>query len=168
MEISQKVLFLGESCGFWIQTGAIVLSVIIAALVLYYGGLSAKNRATIDLIMHENQDDEFQAVKTKVFTEIKAGNSLVNYFKSLNEAEQKEFRLLLNRLEFVALGIRKRVFNGTIYKELQCSTFIKLWDAIVPVVTEIRREAGNRSTLYQEFELLVTEWKKNPVKRKNS
>lgn len=46
-------LIFGETLGFWVQTGAIVLSAIGAIAVIWHNGKTAKRRATIDLIIAE-------------------------------------------------------------------------------------------------------------------
>lgn len=51
---SEHTTCLGETHGFWIQTGAIILSAIMAILAIRHNGKMSKRRATIDVIMQEN------------------------------------------------------------------------------------------------------------------
>lgn len=50
--------WLGETWGFWIQTGAFFLSALGAIAVIYYNGKQARLRALIDHIVHQKTDKE--------------------------------------------------------------------------------------------------------------
>ncbi|WP_180297576.1 hypothetical protein [Snodgrassella alvi] len=52
IEITKQAnLILGESYGFWVQTGAVILSAITAVYVIYLNGKRERRRTTIDLII---------------------------------------------------------------------------------------------------------------------
>lgn len=50
------LLWFGESIGFWIQTGAFLLSAFAAVWVVHHNGAMTKKRATIDHIIHQKSD----------------------------------------------------------------------------------------------------------------
>lgn len=168
--MSDGPFYLGETIGFWIQTGAITLSAIGAILVIIHNGRSAKRRATIDLIIAEQKDKEYNQKYSSVSKLINNKDScLVDYAKYLdgeNEEhnELNNIRFVLNRLEFTARGIRKKIFEESIYKELKYTNFLKLWEAVEPLVMEIRRKKKT-DTYYQEIEWLANRWKHKKIKK---
>ncbi len=52
-QIAKAIGWLGETWGFWIQTGAFFLTAIGAIAVIYYNGKQARLRALIDLVVHQ-------------------------------------------------------------------------------------------------------------------
>jgi len=58
---------LGESIGFWIQTGAVFLSAIAAVYIIYHNGKLAKKRALIDLIIQQKSDEKLMDAIHEVY-----------------------------------------------------------------------------------------------------
>lgn len=170
-DIPPIIQFLGESYGFWIQTGAIALSAIAAIIVIWHNGRMVKRRATIDLIISEQRDAEYNKSYSSISNLINSDRSLVDFAKdsdkfntSTDSSEMDNIRFVLNRLEFIAQGIRTNAFEERIYKDLNYTNYIKLWDAVEPLVQEIRRKKQVQ-TYYQEMQWLATRWKKNPIRK---
>lgn len=159
---ADKTIILGESLGFWIQTGAFVLSAIAAVCVIWQSSISSRRRATIDLILSQAGNTEL----TKAITEVyKLHESNVRFVDIKPETPEHEaLKQVLNYLEFVALGIRRKAFDGVIYKELKYSDIMRIWDSCQSYVAEIRR-MKNKCTLFQELEWLVNTWGKTPLKK---
>ena len=160
---SQVTHFLGETIGFWIQTGAVTLSAIAAVLVIGHNGRMARRRATIDLIIGLEKDEEYNQKYASVSKLIKNNACLVNYADYIDQEHDdlENVRFVMNRLEFIAQGIRKNAFEEEIYKDLNYSNYLKLWNAVKPLIMEIRRINGNKETLFQEMEWLANRWQKS-------
>ena len=160
--------FLGETLGFWIQTGALFASAIAAIWLIYTSSESEKHRATIDLVISQKQDQELQVAKKHVLnlheTQVK---NFAKYLEDRNSEDFKQIIRVLNNYEFIAVGIHKKAFDEELFKRMQYSVLIKDWDALCPLVMELRRQ-NERSTLFQEFEILAKQWKKNPLKTEDS
>lgn len=160
-------IFLGESYGFWIQTGAVVLSAIMAILAILHNGRMARKRTTIDVLLQENQDKELIAAKFTVFNLAKDKNSsfVQIYFKEkeIQSDTYKQITMLLNRYEFIAQSIHNKAFEEKIYKQMQYTNITRMWDRLCPLIYEIRRQQ-KAPTFYQEFEWLANRWKKKPLK----
>lgn len=163
MTASTDAAFLGESIGFWVQTGAIFISTLAAVFVIYYNGILAKKRALIDLIIQQKSDEGLITAIQRVYHLHEAGNHLSSLVESDTD-DRKALLRVLNNQEFIAVGIRKGAFDGSVYKELQCSNVLKLWSATSGFVHEIRKIDG-KNTLFQDFELLAKKWEKKPLKR---
>lgn len=153
--------FLGESIGFWIQTGAVFLSAVAAIYIIYHNGKLAKRRALIDLIIQQKSDEKLIEATREVYALSKAGNHISQLVDS--EKEPTILRVLNNQ-EFIAVGIRTGAFDEDVYKEIQCSNVLKLWTATSGFIQEVRKIDG-KNTLFQDFERLAKRWEKNPIKK---
>jgi len=162
-QATEMIRYLGETLGFWIQTAAFSLSAIGAVLVIYHNGSQARRRATIDHIIHQKTDkDLLEAIKL-VYKLHDNKEPFSRYCDQKDALEREAILKVLNNHEFIALGIRKKAFEEKIYKDLQCSNFLKVWSASSGMVAELRR-SENRDTLFQEFEWLARRWQKHPLK----
>ncbi|WP_407532905.1 DUF4760 domain-containing protein [Acinetobacter baumannii] len=70
---------------------------------------------------------------------------------------------VLNRYEFYAIGINKKLLDEEMFKRMYCSTMLKFWAICSPAVSQLR-ETAKKDTLFKEFELLATRWKSTPLK----
>lgn len=162
-QASEAIKFFGETLGFWVQTAAFSLSAIGAVAVISHNSVLARRRATIDHIIHQKTDGELLAAINIVYELHDKKEPLSKFFGLRGSDEHKAILQVLNNHEFIALGIRRRAFEERIYKELQCSNFIKVWSASSGLVAELRRAEG-RDTLFQEFEWLAKRWTTKPLR----
>jgi hypothetical protein len=161
---AKAVGWLGESWGFWIQTGAFFLSAASAVAVIYYNGKQARTRALIDLLLHQKSDVQLIAATQAVYAMQKAGEQLSLYVGDSDGEKFKQILMVLNNREFIAVGIREGAFNESVYKELQCSNVLKLWGALHGFVAEVRKKEG-KDTLFQDLERLAIRWKDKPISK---
>ncbi|WP_442780717.1 DUF4760 domain-containing protein [Avibacterium sp. 20-132] len=128
-----------------------------------------RQRATIELLLQENQDKELTNAML-IIAKLPKNASFLDYL-DVSEEEQNEnkkviknaIRTLLNRYEFIALGIKYGAFEERIYKELQYSNVMNVWINAKPLIMELRRRK-NKNTYFQEFEQLADKWGKEPLK----
>ncbi|QMT41284.1 DUF4760 domain-containing protein [Neisseria shayeganii] len=175
-----------QTYGFWIQTGAIIASIVVTGFfaqkaikangksakeALHHNHTMVRKRATIDIIIQENQDDELVQAK-RIVLALPEEASFVRYLEPRlcdnpqAQAEKESIRILINRLEFIALGIRQGAFEEEIYKRLKHSDTMEIWEKAKPMIMEMRRRKG-RDTYYQEFEWLANRWKADPLQADN-
>lgn len=161
-----KIMLLGESLGFWIQTGAFFISALGAVYIIRSNGRQARNRATIDLVMHQRSDVELNNAR-KIVLDLHRKNlpSLTPYLNDKNSEEYKAIQIVLNNYEFIATGIRLNAFDEKIFKRMRYTTTMKDWGGLQGLIIEIRRMA-NTNTTYQEFEWLCNKWKNAPLDNK--
>jgi len=159
------ILWLGESVGFWVQTGAFLFSAFGAIAIIYNNSHQAKKRATVDLVLHENQNERLIKSKRRV-TELHEGRhnftQLACCEKLETEEDNEHILAVLNNYEFIASGIKEGAFDEEIYKRMKRSLAIKHWDALSAYIAELRRTT-QREKLYVEFEWLVGRWKKSQI-----
>lgn len=157
--------FLGETAGFWIQTGAFFLSAWAAVGIIWANRRDGKRRAIIDLVIQQKQDKDLQAARRFILDlHDKNIQNFARYLENRQSDEFKNILRVLNNYEFIATGIREDALDEEIFKRMQFSVLLKDWDALCGFVMEFRKEA-KRETLFQEFEYLAKRFKKKPLKR---
>lgn len=169
--VGNRLMFLGETAGFWVQTMIFSLSALFAFWAIIRNERINKYRATIDLIINEQKDEvftkSFKQVQSMVDNEQRLIDLLANEIKKEHTQKDTDFldvQIVLNRLEFIAQGIRQGVFEEQIYKDLKHTSIMRLWREVRPLIEEIRRKKGV-PTYYQELEWLTDRWEKNPIKK---
>lgn len=160
---TDAAVWLGESVGFWVQTGALFLSTLAAVYVINHNGRLAKKRALIDLIIQQKSDTVLTEAIQRVYHLHECGNHLSSLVGSDTE-DRRTLLKVLNNQEFIAVGIRMSAFDEKVYKQMQCSNVLKLWAATSGFIHEIRKIDG-KSTLFQDFENLAKKWERTPLKR---
>src|SRR5690606_17912226 len=115
-QIVKSIGWLGETWGFWIQTGAFVLSAVAAVAVIYFNGRQARKRATIDLMLHQKNNQKLLEDTKTVWALADKTKTFAALAKDTKSEECTCIFRVLNGYEFVALGIRKRAFDENIYK----------------------------------------------------
>lgn len=163
-EAAKAVFWLGETLGFWIQSGAFIITAVGAVAIIYNNSHQAKKRATIDLVLHESQNPILMEAKKQVskyhdtkvnFTELSCGEHCL-------KPENGFIQIVLNNYEFTAAGIKEGAFDEKIYKRTKYSLILRDWNAFSGYIAELRR-AKNRNTLYMEFEWLAKRWGNRPI-----
>lgn len=159
----EKIIWLGESMGFWIQTGALLISALGAVYVIKSNGKHARIRATIDLMLHQKHDQTLVEAREVVVDLHRNGErNLSRYLDDPLSTECKAIQATLNNYEFIASGVREGAFDETIYKRTRYHIVMKDWNAFKGVIAEIRNLHGQ--TRYQEFEWLCCRWEEKPLK----
>lgn len=164
-DTAKTVFWLGETLGFWIQTGALIISAGAGVLSIVSLSRSERRRATVDLVLHQKQDTELIRAKKRLLELLQAGET--NFARFLSDKSSDEYSIILkilNTHEFVAGGIKEKAYDEKMYKRMQCSAMIRDWDACCGFVVEYRNQRSGKKTFYQDFEWLANRWKKNPLK----
>lgn len=156
---------LGESLGFWVQTGVLFVSAIAAIWLIYDNGHSERRRATIDLVLHQQEDAELQAA-IKHVRELRDDHpsSFAKYLDDTDSETYKSVLKLLNHYEFIAAGICEGAFDETLYKRMQFTIIVRNWRALCGFIEEMRNKK-NTPTLFQEFQQLAKRWEKKPLRK---
>ncbi|MFZ1417125.1 MAG: DUF4760 domain-containing protein [Burkholderiaceae bacterium] len=152
----------------------------VAAFLAYFGlisaaeGLLASNelirfQETIKASSDLNADERLQAFKQFVFEQ---GEEMLEYFYCWAPLSGEESEVLtnldykkrrsdlfysLNKYEFVAIAIKKRVMDEDLMKEMQKQNFIKFWNYAHKTIFSLRKNE-NKPTLFNEFEELAKKW----------
>lgn len=174
--LPDQLWWLGETKGFWVQTGAFLVSAVAAGITIFYNAQqvrllrkqnssaeqAARSRATVDVVLHQKCDAELQAARKKFAELHDAGGGFTKYACGKLTDFEVENRAILDVLdgyEFVAAGIRTGAFDEAIYKRMKRSLVIRDWKTLQPYVLELRNTT-KRDQLYVELEWLATKWDK--------
>lgn len=144
-----------------IQTIAVCAAAIFTALSIRSNTKNARQRATIDLILHQSQNKELQDAITLVNRLARQKLPLTEHYK-VDEVFRSSILKVLNSREFTSTGIRENIFDEKVYKRSQFSNFTRDWDRLECVVELLRRET-KKETLFQDFEHLGKKWKNDPL-----
>lgn len=164
-ESAETALWLGETIGFWVQTGAVILSAGAAIAIIFNNSHQAKKRATIDLVLHETDNDNLVKSKHEVAVSHEANVDFTRLSSKENSDDDLNAHILmvLNNHEFVATGIKEGAFDEEIYKRMKRSIVLRDWDALRPYIMEKRRQL-QRDKLFVELEWLANRWKNSEIK----
>lgn len=162
-QIARMIGWLGETWGFWIQTGAFFVSALAGILLIRHNGVLAKKRALIDLIIQQKANKELMEDIQGVYKLHEDGERLSASVDQDCDRRRMILRVLNNQ-EFIAVGIRLGAFDEKVYKQLQCSNVLKLWSAASGFIHDLRKIDG-KNTIFQDFEKLACRWEKSPIKK---
>ncbi len=158
--------FLGETAGFWIQTTALLITGLAALGTIWFNRISAQQRATIDLILHQKVDKNLIEAK-KIWAEVKGKDEFNDLACKAheNDTERRPHILyILNNYEFIALGVRTGAFHESTYKRAFYGVLTRDWESCDAFVISLRKQIGS-PTVFQEFEALAKKWKNSPLKK---
>lgn len=165
---SEEIILSGVALGTWIQSA----SVIVAACALIFNALQvkavrtqniqnekkARQRATIDLALHERIDTKFIECRKK-FAELRDQNKLTSLAcEKANKIDNDAIMGFLNHYEFLACGIFEEAIDGELYKRMMKTSVIRDFDSLKPYIMEIRNQRQNQN-IYCEIEKLVEQWR---------
>ncbi|WP_111637444.1 DUF4760 domain-containing protein [Marinomonas shanghaiensis] len=123
-----------------------------------------RRRATVDLVLHQKNDNDLKAANDIVNPLLRA-KSITKYSDQeyKNSDQRKAILTVLNNYEFIATGIKEEAFDFRLYKRMRYNMVVRDWVEFEPFVIEMRKTVQH-PTLYQEFESLVKRLKKSPLK----
>src|SRR5216684_7135881 len=87
--VEKAIWWLGETKGFWVQTGALFASAIGALWIVRSREKSERKRATVDLVLQQWSDDELIKAKREFRKLIDSGKG--NLARFISEKESPEF-----------------------------------------------------------------------------
>jgi hypothetical protein len=169
-QTTEKLTFwLGETRGFWVQTGALFVSAIAGIWIILSRSKTERRRATVDLVLHLKNDLKLVEAKSHLLQLHDKGTVFATFLDQKDSPEHKAITRVLNTHEFVAGGIREKAYDEKLYKRMQCSVIVRDWDAFCGFVMEFRKSKEDKlnesaETFYQDFEWLAKKWKASPLK----
>jgi hypothetical protein len=162
--VTESLKYWGETLGFWVQTGALIISAIAAVWLIAANYRSDRRRHTVEIAKELIRDREITETK-KVMATLHAQQK-GNFARYLDQRGSPEYMAImktLNNYEFIAIGIRAGAFDEKIIKRMQFSITSRDWESLCPFINELRTQT-KIDTLFQEFEWLGKRWTKSPLK----
>ena len=153
---------------FW-QLIVIFITAVIGVSTIIYGKKTSKQRATLDVILNEYQDGELIEAKEEIFQVVRnsetLGYDLYDVYQDKNgqhEVLRSKLLMVLNRHEFYSSAMNLGILDEELFRRLNYSNFIRLWNAVSPTVMCIREEQ-RKETIFKDLEILTGRWKANPL-----
>ena len=149
-----------------VQTIILLVSAIAAAYAVVQHRRLIKKTSTLQVILSDTSDSRIVEASSNVYKMITSNK---NFYEVLikqsteDKTEVESLKIILNRYEFYATGINKGILDGDLLKTLYYSNFMVFWKHAKPCIMELRKEK-DCPTLFQEFEKVMSNWKKHPLK----
>ncbi len=164
-EIRYPRFFLGETYGFWTQTGVLLLGALLTVLSVRF---IERKKAAAEVLFRTKSDRKLSLALRKI-GEIHHSQEKIAKYGAKPVGEDKVIGNLINyaltHFEYVSIGIQEGIYDQKIFKRSQYGTVMRLYERTKPFINVVRKEIGSE-TLYMEFEWLSCEWKKKPLKLK--
>ena len=149
-----------------VQTIILLVSAIAAAYAVVQHRRLTKKTSTLQVILSDTSDSRIVEASSNVYKMITSNK---NFYEVLikqsteDKTEVESLKIILNRYEFYATGINKGILDGDLLKTLYYSNFMVFWKHAKPCIMELRKEK-DCPTLFQDFEKVMSNWKKHPLK----
>lgn len=149
-----------------VQTIILLVSAIAVAYAVVQHRRLTKKTSTLQVILSDTSDSRIVEASSNVYKMITSNK---NFYEVLikqsteDKTEVESLKIILNRYEFYATGINKGILDGDLLKTLYYSNFMVFWKHAKPCIMELRKEK-DCPTLFQEFEKVMSNWKKHPLK----
>ena len=149
-----------------VQTIILLVSAIAAAYAVVQHRRLTKKTSTLQVILSDTSDSRIVEASSNVYKMITSNK---NFYEVLikqsteDKTEVESLKIILNRYEVYATGINKGILDGDLLKTLYYSNFMVFWKHAKPCIMELRKEK-DCPTLFQEFEKVMSNWKKHPLK----
>lgn len=152
---------------------------ILQAVILFSGlgftALSIRNtrqdnrrRATVDLILHQRNNQELNEA-IECVSNLAQGDdfpSLHHYLdKQKHPVERKAILTVLNYREFVSVGINTGIIDEEIYKRSYYNIVLRDWKLLNKTIESIRNSPKGQKTNFQDFEKPACRWEDNPLRK---
>ena len=147
-----------------LYAGAILVSALGVAFMIWTNWAIARRRAILDFIVTEQTDGDMLAAR-KRFVKLKQDGGIEKFAVpgKITSDEASDIRFILNMYEVVAIGIKKNAYDEVIYKDWCRTTAVKDWIACKDFVARYQQELNPR--VYAEFEKLAKGWATNDEKK---
>ena len=152
-----NALLVAQTYGLWIPTGAILVSAVGAFIAVFAAAKTAKRRATMDMLLREQQDEQHNSLRQK-FLQLRDDGNLVQWVNDPKSDQCTVIRGMLNKYELIASGVREGIIDEALYRRSILDHLVKDYDQCKPFIHEVRRITDKRS-YYQEFEWLAEKWR---------
>ena len=147
------------------QDAVVVAGVVLATWGWLYNArltrtLSRKQH-TITVIMQGDSDDTYRNAQATVSPHVNKGESVC--LTTLPQAHQDAFKLVLNRYEFLAAGIRNGSFHEALVSDALRGGACSLYEVCKASIVDLRALRG-RPSLYEHLEWLHDRWERKHPK----
>lgn len=163
---STTYLLFGESIGFWIQTGAVCLTALFAAWAVISARQTTRKKNAADVIFNSRSDENLRnGIRTirRLNLDPDIDISSLAYSNTKNPDDANSIAYVLNHYEYVAVGLKRKIYDEDILKDSNYTTLIHMYQFCKPYIESVRR-INERTTTWCELEKLAKRWVDKPIK----
>ena len=147
----------------WVQNAILAVTAIIGLWALRSSRVQERRRATVDVVLQGFEDTELRKARLRVNELVRTGLDIPHLLSNDGTKDRFAIFTVLNRYEFIAAGLREDSFDRKVYKRVVYSSAIRDWHNLSGFIDAYRHQKQHM-TIYQEFERLVKDWKRDPLK----
>jgi hypothetical protein len=147
----------------WVQNAILAITAVVGIWTLRSNSQQERRRATVDLVLQSFEDAELISSRKRLNHLVKAKLDIPHLLSEKGSDDRFVLFSIANRYEFIAAGLRESAFDKEVYKRVYYSSAVRDWDHLAPLIYAYRN-SSHRPTAFQEFERLVEEWKRKPLK----
>jgi hypothetical protein len=168
-QVIQEQLFLGANAAFWIQTGVLFFSAILAIVAIFSARANERRKSAANVLFTSRGDKEMVESIRRIEA-LHNGNENIRRLAAdgLTEEQQSDaqrIRHVLNHYEYISVGIQQGIYDETIFKDSQYGIVVGLYRHTKPFIDALR-ENKKKPTIFQEFEWLACRWLSKPLGKK--
>ena len=161
MSSPTEIWFLGETKGFWVNTGALVISILVASAAIWVASKRERKRSTLEFLNSRHRDTALlEAIRFVRHGQV--GQKGWLFLLQPDNSDAEKVKMALNYHEFVAQSIMQKALDEAMYKQMQYTNLMNFWKASEPAIRYLRAQT-NTPTLYQDMEWLVRRWQDHPI-----
>lgn len=146
----------------------VFIGVVVAIVAIIYNVRTAKKTQTANFLFESRQDIQYIESLHVLKQVHRSGKSFRSYvfpcegqaITEMEMLERRKFQYILNFYERVAVSVREGIYDENMIKRTSFTTIIETYYIAESLIKAIREYVGSETT-YQEFEWLVSRWKKN-------
>lgn len=143
----------------------LTLGVVVAVVSVITAKIIARRKQTIDALMAGRNDKgllDGLACVAKLHNKDDANMRSFAKPERRNEQETEQLLFVLNHWEYVAIGIRKGIYDDNMYRLATHGTATGLYSKARPFIEALRQNHA-RPMIFAEFEHLAERWLKQPL-----
>lgn len=161
MSSPADIWFLGETKGFWVNTGALVVSILVASAAIWVASKRERKRSTLEFLNGRHRDRALLEAIRFVRHGLKEKTGWL-FLLNPDDPDTEKVKLALNYHEFVAQSIMQKALDEAMYKQMQYTNLMNFWKSSEPAIRYLREQTKTK-TLYQDIEWLVRRWQDDPI-----
>ncbi|MFC3713153.1 DUF4760 domain-containing protein [Sphingoaurantiacus capsulatus] len=140
-----------------------MLSAVAAFILIKSSKRTALRKATLDLILRAESDNDYLGARRAFREMINAGEDFgaLGRQKAPDADKSGALRILLNFNELIAISIREGAIDVRVYRRWLNAAYIKDYDLLRSFITNLRNKEGNQR-IYCEFAQMAEQWRNDP------
>lgn len=153
----------------WASPLAIFFGAQVAIISIWQARRTAKQKAAVDWIVSSHANETLEQGLHEIIKLHHSEDEDIAKYAHLKPGDDatilKSLYYVLNAYEYLAVGIRHKIYDEATIKQSSYTSITELWSMAKPFVVA-RRSMSRHNTLYCELEWLAARWELSPLKKR--